>query len=327
MSLGKTLKLSTGAEIPQIGLGTWLSKPKEVENAVEYAIRHGYRHIDCALIYQNQHEVGAALKKVIPSVVKREELFITSKLWNNSQRVEDVEKDLDLTLSQLETPYLDLYLIHWPVSFPKGPLITLNEDKTEVVVTDDVPLVDTWKELIRLKETGKVKAIGVSNFSIDHIKGIAEATGVWPAANQIERHPLLPQYELLNFCKEHNIHVTAYSPLGNNITGKQKLVEYPAVKEIADRLGATPAQVLVAWGAYDGTSVIPKSVQNDRIASNFKQVELSKEDYEAVSAIGKGTTVRFNSPFNYNTASDPKWNVNIFSEGDEVSAVHKVRLF
>jgi L-glyceraldehyde reductase len=115
----------------------------------------------------------------------------------------------------------------------------------------------------------QVKAIGVSNFTIEHIKGIAEATGVWPAANQIERHPLLPQYDLVNFCKEHDIMVTAYSPLGNNVRGKQKLVDYPQVKEIADRLGATPAQVLIAWGAYDGVSVIPKSVQEGASFCDF----------------------------------------------------------
>ncbi|KAI0821319.1 Aldo keto reductase [Irpex lacteus] len=325
MSFGKILKLSTGAPVAQIGLGTWLSKPKEVEHAVEHAIRNGYRHIDAALIYENQDEVGAALKKVIPSVVKREELFITSKLWNNSHNPELVEKDLDLTLSQLGVDYLDLYLIHWPVNFPPGPLFTYDESKgqKEVVVTDDFTLVETWKALIKVKETGKVKAIGVSNFTIEHIEGIVKATGVVPACNQIERHPLLPQYELVKYCRDHGILVTAYSPLGNNLAGLQKLVDYPEVKEIADRLGATPAQVLIAWGAYDeGVSVIPKSVQEDRIISNFKQVELTKEDYDAITSIGKNRHFRFNTPYNYN----PRWDINIFNEESEQPAGHKVRI-
>jgi L-glyceraldehyde reductase len=115
--------------------------------------------------------------------------------------------------------------------------------------------------MLKLPATGKVKAVGVSNFSIKHIQGIYDATGVYPAVNQIERHPLNPQWELVNWCKEKGVHITAYSPLGNNITGKQKLVDYEEVKKIADRLNATPAQVLVSWGAYDGCSVIPKSVQ------------------------------------------------------------------
>ncbi|KAI0090799.1 NADP-dependent oxidoreductase domain-containing protein [Irpex rosettiformis] len=325
MSLHKILTLSTGATVPQLGLGTWLSKPKEVEHAVEFAIRNGYRHIDAALIYENQDEVGAALKKVIPSVVKREELFITSKLWNNSHDPAAVEKDLDLTLSQLGTDYLDLYLIHWPVCFPPGPLNTFDnpENPTEVLVTEDFTLVETWQAMIKLKETGKVKAIGVSNFTIEYIEGIVKATGVVPTCNQIERHPLLPQYDLVEYCRKNNILVTAYSPLGNNITGLQKLVDYPEVKAIAERLKVTPAQVLIAWGAYEeGVSVIPKSVQEERILSNFQQVQISKEDYDAVTAIGKNKKIRFNTPHSYT----PPWDINIFGEPSEASATRKVRI-
>ena len=147
------------------------------------------------------------------------------------------------------------------MSFPPGKLFTPNPEKSEILVVDDPPLAETWKAMLKLPATGKVKAVGVSNFSVRHLQGLYEATGVHPTVNQIERHPLLPQWDLVAYCREHNIHITAYSPLGNNITGKQKLVEYDEVKAIADRLGATTAQVLVAWGAYDGCSVIPKSVQ------------------------------------------------------------------
>ncbi|KAI9465376.1 Aldo/keto reductase [Lactarius psammicola] len=299
MSFRKTLQLNNGKSIPQIGLGTWLSGPHEVENAVVWAVEAGYRHLDCAYIYGNQHEVGAALKKVIPSVVQREELFITSKLWNDAHRPSEVEKQLDATLSQLGTPYLDLYLIHWPIPFVPGrELLPTRTDKPDQVEIDtETSLVDTWKAMLALRSTGKLEAI-------------IKATGERPAVNQVEAHPLLPQDDLVEYCKNEGIHLTAYSPLGNNLQGKTKLVDYPEVKEVADRLGATTAQVLVAWGAYRGYSVIPKSVQKDRIVKNFEQIMLSKEDYEKISEIGKNNHVRFGIPITF----APKWSINIFDE-------------
>ncbi|KAF9450116.1 Aldo/keto reductase [Macrolepiota fuliginosa MF-IS2] len=315
MSFGKTIKLSTGAPIPRIGLGTWMSKPTEVENAVEIAVRNGYRHLDLAMIYENQDEVGRALKKVIPSVVKREELFITSKLWNHSHQPDQVEKELDETLKLLGIDYLDLYLIHWPVAFVPGnhfypPHSTI---ENEVELDIQTSLVDTWKTMIALPKS-KVRAVGVSNFSIKHIQGLIDATGVVPVANQIEAHPLLPQPELVKYCQEKNIHITAYSPLGNNLVGKAKLTDHPAVIEIAKRLNATPAQVLVAWGARRGQSIIPKSVQEARIISNFQEVEISDADFETISKIGEGNRTRYNIPLNYT----PSWSINIFGEEDEL---------
>ncbi|KIJ66071.1 hypothetical protein HYDPIDRAFT_181112 [Hydnomerulius pinastri MD-312] len=263
MSLGKVIPLNTGATIPQIGLGTWLSKPQEVENAVEIAVRNGYRHLDLAMIYQNQDEVGRALKKVIPSVVTREQLFITSKLWNSSHQPQVAEAELDETLKQLGLTYLDLYLVHWPAAFvPGNGLVpTKPGNDGEAHLDTETSLAETWRAMIKLRDTGKVKAIGVSNFTITQIQGIIDATGVVPAANQIEAHPLLPQDDLVAYCKEKNIHITAYSPLGNNLIGIPMLTENAAVQGVAAKLGATPAQVLVAWGAYRGYSVIPKSVQ------------------------------------------------------------------
>ncbi|KAI0732537.1 NADP-dependent oxidoreductase domain-containing protein [Fomitopsis betulina] len=326
MSHGKVLSLSTGAPIPQIGLGTWLSKPHEVENAVEIAVRHGYRHLDLALVYENQDEVGRALKKVVPSVVKREELFITSKLWNTSHTKELAEKELDETLRQIGTDYLDLYLIHWPVAFSNstepGKNLFPQTKKGSVDIDTETSLVETWKALIDLQKICKVKTIGVSNFTIEQIQGIADATGVWPAVNQIEAHPLLQQDELDAFSKKHNIHITAYSPLGNNLVGKPKLTDYPEVIEIAKKLDATPAQVLVAYGVYRGYSVIPKSVQKERIESNFKQVSLSEEDYQKLVAIGKDNHVRFNIPYTYT----PQWDINIWNEPSEQAATHKPKI-
>ncbi|SOV02858.1 related to GCY1 - galactose-induced protein of aldo/keto reductase family [Ustilago sp. UG-2017a] len=324
MSLNKSITLNDGNKIPQIGLGTWLSKPGEVANAVEVAVKSGYRHLDLAKIYQNQEEIGTALKKVIPSVVKREELFITSKLWNNAHRPESVQAAYEETLNELGLDYLDLYLIHWPVAFVPGKdLVPKTEDGKQTLIDRDVSIVDTWKALIELQKAGKVKSIGVSNFTIEHLDAIINATGVVPAVNQIEAHPLLPQDDLVAYAKQKNIHLTAYSPLGNNLSGKTKIVDYPQVSEVAKKYNADPAQVLIAWGVKRGYSVIPKSVTDSRIKSNFDQIELKDEDYDKVTSLYKELAkVRFNIPFTY----APRWDVNVFGEDVEKEATQSVKI-
>lgn len=327
MSLGKYITLRSGIKIPQIGLGTWLSKPKEVENAVECAVRNGYRHLDLAMVYENQDEVGAGLKKVIGSIVKREDLFITSKVWNTSHKAELVEKELDATLNQLGLDYLDLYLIHWPVAFHTGRgLQPLHPTKPNSKHIDqETTVLETWEAMKKLPKS-KVRAIGVSNFTKEHIEGIIngaiENKDVWPEVNQVEAHPLLPQEELFQYCKEHNICITAYSPLGNNLAGLPHLTDHPVIQEVAKKLGSTSAQVLIAWGAQRGYSVIPKSIQEERIISNFKQIELSDEDFNKVSAIGHNNHTRFNTPFSYSAS----WDVNIFDEPVEKAASFKVKI-
>ncbi|KAJ9474179.1 Xylose reductase 1 [Pseudozyma hubeiensis] len=323
MSLNKTITLNDGNKIPQIGLGTWLSKPGEVGNAVEIAVKNGYRHLDLAKIYQNQPEIGESLKKVIPSVVKREELFITSKLWNNAHRADKVEAAYDETLKELGLDYLDLYLIHWPVAFaPGSDLVPKTSDGSQTVLDRETSIIDTWKALISLQKAGKVKSIGVSNFTIADLEAITNATGVAPAVNQIEAHPLLPQDDLVAYANKHNIHLTAYSPLGNNLSGKTKIVDYPQVSEVAKKYGADPAQVLIAWGVKRGYSVIPKSVTDTRIKSNFDQLELKDEDYEKVTSLYKELgKVRFNIPKTY----QPFWDIDIFGEDAEKGAKYTVK--
>ncbi|KAF8627656.1 hypothetical protein AX15_004348 [Amanita polypyramis BW_CC] len=326
MSLGKSVSLSNGTSIPQIGFGTWLSKPREVEFAVEVAVRDGYRHLDLAKVYQNQREVGAALKKVIPSVVKREDLFITSKLWNTAHKAEHVEPALDDTLAELGLEYLDLYLIHWPVAFVPGEhlsdLFPKNEDGSSAAIDADVSLVETWKAMLALPKS-KVRAVGVSNFTVEHLEAIISATGVAPVVNQIEAHPLLLQDDLRAYCQSKNIHITAYSPLGNNVIGKPNLIQHPVVNEVAKKLNVTPAQVLIAWGAARGYIAIPKSVHEDRIRSNFQQIELPKEDYDKITSLGVGGHTRLNIPRAY---TDLPWDVNIFNEDIEKTAKYKVIL-
>ncbi|ODN83423.1 hypothetical protein L202_01565 [Cryptococcus amylolentus CBS 6039] len=313
MSLGRTLTLNNGVTFPQIGFGTWQAAPGEVEKAVTEAIKVGYRHLDLALIYQNQDEVAQGIKD---SGVKREDLFLVSKLWNHNHRPENVEGDLDLTLKQLNTDYLDAYLIHWPVPFVKegDNLFPKTSDGKIAIDWDGPSVVDTWKEVVRIyKETKKVKAIGVSNFTVELLDKIIEATGVVPAFNQIETHPSLIQPELYEYAKKKGIVITAYSPLGNNTTGKPRIVQNPDLIKIAEKLKKDPAQVLIAWGAYQGFSVIPKSVTASRIKSNFEDFELPEEDFEAINKIGKANYARGNAPADY----DPVWPINIFDTESE----------
>jgi L-glyceraldehyde reductase len=222
---------------------------------------------------QRKQEDGAELTRQIAdgiakSGVPRSETFLVSKLWNNSHRPELCEADLDVTLAQLRTDYLDVWLIHWPVPFKPGKdLEPLAEDgKSRAIDTDAPGIAATWKEVVRIwRETGKVKAVGVSNFNIKQLETIIQATGVVPAMNQIECHPNLIQPELFEYCKSKNIVITAYSPLGNNITGKTRVIDSPEIQAIAKRLNKEPAQVLIAWVVHQGFCVIPKSVTPARI--------------------------------------------------------------
>ncbi|KAL2212597.1 GCY protein [Sarocladium strictum] len=308
MPLATHLTLNTGAKIPAIGFGTWQAKPGEVEVAVETALRSGYRHIDCAAIYRNEVEVGEGITK---SGVPRSDIWLTGKLWNTNHAPEDVEAGVNKTLKDLGTDYLDLYLMHWPVAFENtGKWFPLQEDGNFAVA--DVDPATTWAAMQKLLDSGKVRAIGVSNFTIKRLEDLlaAPTTKVTPAVNQIEAHPYLQQPDLFNFCKAKGIVVTAYSPLGNNQTGEPRTVDDSLVKELSEKLGRDGGQLLASWGMQRGTVVLPKSVTPSRIKSNLEASELPADVFEQLNGLER------HKRFNHQT----RWGVDIFQELGDAEA-------
>ncbi|BCU81115.1 glyoxal reductase [Polycladomyces abyssicola] len=259
--IADTTVLANGVKFPWLGLGVWKAKEgNEVENAVKVAIQTGYRSVDTAAVYQNEEGVGKAIKEC---GVPREELFITTKVWNADQGYESTLKAFETSRKKLGLEYVDLYLVHWPV---KGKY------------------KETWKALEKLYKEGWVRAIGVSNFQVHHLKDVIEDCEVKPMVNQVEFHPYLTQKELLAFCKEQYIQLEAWSPLMQG-----EVVNVTEIQELAKKYGKTPAQIVLRWDLQHGVVTIPKSVKEHRIKENADifDFELTAEDMAKLDALNK----------------------------------------
>jgi len=296
MSAIPNITMSNGIKIPQFGLGTWKSKPGEVEAAVKAAIDCGYRHIDCALVYGNENEVGAAIAaKIAEGVVKREDLFITSKVWNTFHSKAKVMECVKRTLASLRIASVDLLLVHWPMGLDESDDDELFPKTAEgKFAYSDVDYLETWEAMEEVYAQGLAKAIGLSNFNSKQTERVLEAAKVKPMMNQFEIHPYFNNEKLIQFCLSKDVQVTAYSPLGSPDRPWAKpddpvLLQDPAILAIADKHDKSSAQVLIRFALQRGIVVIPKSVTPSRIAANMEvfDFELSAEDMQTIMGFNR----------------------------------------
>jgi aldehyde reductase len=285
------LNFGTGS-IPALGFGTLIPDLAETRSATTNALRVGFRHLDCAERYRNERAVGESLAAEFAThAIAREEVFITTKLWNTNHRPERVEPAFDASCQRLGITYVDLYLIHTPFAFQPGDNYEPRDQKGDIIYDDGVTLLETWRAMEKLVDAGKCRAIGLSDVVLENLVPLYEAARIKPAVVQVESHPYLPQTELLEFCKAKGIVLLAFAPLGHGI--RPGPLEDPAVLAIAQQTSLTPAQVLLAWGIQRGTAVLTTAKTLERARENYNLSEIPAAAVEEINRIQ--TRSRLNS--------------------------------
>jgi diketogulonate reductase-like aldo/keto reductase len=274
--------------LPALGFGTLLPDPSLTGQAIKTALQVGFRHFDCAERYRNEDAVGEALKEAFSKgPAQRDDVYVTAKLWNNNHRPERVKPAFEATLKRLQLDHVDCYLIHTPFAFQPGPDQDPRDGRGEVVYDTGVTLAETWQALEKLMDEGRCKAIGLSNVDLAQLKDIFESARIKPGAVEVESHPYHPQWELLEFCRAHQIAFMAYAALGHGMT--PRVTEDPTIISVAQRVGKTPAQVVLAWGVQRGTAILTSSTNPKFIEQN---ADISTLPDDAMAEIRDRVTTR-----------------------------------
>jgi len=290
----KTIPLITGGkEMPAVGFGTLIPDPVATKQAVRKAISVGFRHFDCAERYGNEEAVGEAVAEAVAGgTVRREELFITTKLWNTNHRPERVKAAFDASLRRLKLDYLDAYLIHTPYAFLPGEEQDPRDENGQVIYDSGISLIETWNALEELVDSGRCGSIGLSDITLDKLKEIVANARIRPAIVQVEAHPYLPEWELLDYCQANEIVLLAFAPLGHAM--EPNLLADPVITGIAERLGKTPAQVALAWAVQRGTAFLTTSTKPLRIEENFSISTILDQEMTRIRS-DISTNIRFNN--------------------------------
>jgi diketogulonate reductase-like aldo/keto reductase len=289
-----TIPLTHGSgAIPALGFGTLIPDPLATKQATKAALETGFRHFDCSERYRNEREVGDAMAEVFRAgKIQRKDVFVTTKLWNNNHRPERVKPAFEASRQRLQLDDVDCYLIHTPFAFQPGDEQDPRDARGQVIYDSGVTLVETWQALERLVDEGRCKAIGLSNVNLEKLQEIVEAARIKPAVVEIESHPYLPEWDLLDYCRQQGIVLLAFAALGHGM--EPRLLDHPVIVAMAQRLGKTPAQIVLAWAIQRGTALLTTSVRPGLIQENF---EVSTIPEDAMKEIRDGVTtrVRFNT--------------------------------
>ncbi len=279
--------------IPAAGFGTLIPDPLATKQATTTALEVGFRHLDCAERYRNEEAVGDAIQEAFKAgMIRREDIFVTTKLWNTNHRPERVKPAFDASRRRLQLDYVDCYLIHTPFAFRPGDEQDPTDELGQVIYDYGLTLVETWRALERLVDDGRCKAIGLSDVTLEKLREVVAAARIKPAVVQVESHPYLPEWDLLDFCREHGIVLLAFAALGHGLN--PRVVDDPVITSIARRVHNTPAQVALAWAVQRGTAFLTTSTRRSYIQENF---EISALPEDAMREIREGitTNVRFNA--------------------------------